>query len=129
MACSGTSDGRATGHSWRRCRSGSSAHGSRRIHVQPGTNALRQRRQGRDPIRSIRLSAAMPGHTLHAVAFTTVASAYSPQLSWLLIPFTVLIALSRMVLGLHYPSDVIAGIGIAVIAAGTSLPLKSLALN
>jgi membrane-associated phospholipid phosphatase len=30
---------------------------------------------------------------------------------------------------LHYPSDVIAGIAIGVIAAGISLPPKSLGLN
>jgi len=49
------------------------------------------------------------GHTLHAVAFTSVTLAYYPGLAWLLLPFTLLIALSRVVLGLHYPSDVLVG--------------------
>lgn len=49
------------------------------------------------------------GHTLHAVVFTCVALTYFPQLAALLILFTVLVGLSRVVLGLHYPSDVIAG--------------------
>lgn len=61
------------------------------------------------------------GHTLHAVAFTTVAAAYFPLLAWILVPFTALIALSRVVLGLHYPSDVIAGASIGATLAATVL--------
>lgn len=49
------------------------------------------------------------GHTLHAVGFTAVAGAHFPVLLWLLAPLTALIAMSRLVLGLHYPSDVIVG--------------------
>ena len=49
------------------------------------------------------------GHTLHAVIFTLVAIHYYPMLSVGLIPFTILIGLSRPILGLHYPSDVLVG--------------------
>jgi undecaprenyl-diphosphatase len=49
------------------------------------------------------------GHTLHAVAFTWQAVAWFPETGWVLIPIAGLIAASRVVLGLHYPSDVLAG--------------------
>ena len=59
------------------------------------------------------------GHTQHAVAFSAVAIAVYPMLAWLLVPFTVLVAISRVVLGLHYPSDVLAGAALgALIAEG-----------
>jgi len=49
------------------------------------------------------------GHTLHTVSFTLVLCGYFPHMIWVLLPFAVLMALSRMILGLHYPSDVLAG--------------------
>ena len=52
------------------------------------------------------------GHTLHAVSFTAVAIAAYPLLAWALVPFTVSVAVSRVVLGVHYPSDVVAAAGI-----------------
>ncbi|HEY9110742.1 MAG TPA: phosphatase PAP2 family protein [Rhodanobacteraceae bacterium] len=58
------------------------------------------------------------GHTLHAISFTIVAVGWFPLLALLLIPFTVLVAMSRVVLGLHYPSDVVAGLLIGA-ALGT----------
>ncbi|MBX3665345.1 MAG: phosphatase PAP2 family protein [Burkholderiales bacterium] len=57
------------------------------------------------------------GHTLHAVAFTLVVQAYYPGLAWLLWPFTLLVALSRVMLGLHYPSDVLVGALLGAAAA------------
>ncbi|RSR25108.1 phosphatase PAP2 family protein, partial [Acinetobacter baumannii] len=56
------------------------------------------------------------GHTLHAVMVTIVLGYIQPVLLAAMLPFMVLVALSRMVLGLHYPSDVIVGalIGAAV---------------
>jgi undecaprenyl-diphosphatase len=63
------------------------------------------------------------GHTLHAVSFAWQATAHFPELGWVLVPLAALIAASRMVLGLHYPSDMLAGaaIGAALAELGTSL--------
>lgn len=49
------------------------------------------------------------GHTMHAVAFSLVLAHYHPALALPLWGFTALVALSRIVLGLHYPSDVAIG--------------------
>jgi undecaprenyl-diphosphatase len=57
------------------------------------------------------------GHTLHAVSFTVVA---------LLVPFTAGVAMSRVVLGLHYPSDVLAATGIGLLLGTASLQLSPL---
>ncbi len=49
------------------------------------------------------------GHTLHAFSFSIIAIDAFPELAIALIPFTLLIAVSRVVLGLHYPTDVMVG--------------------
>jgi undecaprenyl-diphosphatase len=61
------------------------------------------------------------GHTLHAVCFSVQACAHHPQLAWILAPLASLIALSRVVLGLHYPTDVAAGALIGVMLAACGL--------
>lgn len=61
------------------------------------------------------------GHTLQAVCLTTIALAFFPVLAWVLVPFTVLVAASRVVLGLHYPSDVVAGALIGYVLAEATL--------
>lgn len=63
------------------------------------------------------------GHTLHAVSFTVVICSGIPQLAWILVPMAMLIAGSRVVLGLHYPSDVAAGGLIGALLAESTLTL------
>jgi undecaprenyl-diphosphatase len=63
------------------------------------------------------------GHTLHAVGFTIVVLYHFPVLAVLLLPFTLLVALSRPILGLHYPSDVLAGAALGGIIAMLVLSL------
>lgn len=61
------------------------------------------------------------GHTMHAVSFSLVLAHYHPGLAVPLWGFTALIALSRVVLGLHYPSDVAIGAAIGALTAGFML--------
>jgi undecaprenyl-diphosphatase len=64
------------------------------------------------------------GHTLHAVSFTLLCSSYFPDWAAPLVGLTLLIALSRVILGLHYPTDVAAGA-----ALGGALGMGSLLLG
>src|SRR3954470_14540294 len=64
------------------------------------------------------------GHTLHAVAFTWQACASFPELSFALIPLALSIAASRVVLGLHYPTDVLVGALLGAIGGVTGTVLQ-----
>jgi undecaprenyl-diphosphatase len=77
-------------------------------------------RRGADPLDNFSFPS---GHTLHAASFSILAIAYFPPAAWLCLPFAALVAASRLVLGLHYPTDVLAGAAI-----GAALALGSLAL-
>jgi undecaprenyl-diphosphatase len=63
------------------------------------------------------------GHTLHAVSFAVVICSSIPLLAWILVPMALLIAGSRVVLGLHYPSDVAAGGLIGLLLSQLTLAL------
>lgn len=71
------------------------------------------------------------GHTLHAVLATTVLGYIQPILLICMLPFTLLVALSRMVLGLHYPTDVMIGAilgGLVAWAVISCAPILNLVL-
>ena len=61
------------------------------------------------------------GHTLQAVGFSIVALAWYPMLAPPLLVFTALVGASRVVLGLHYPSDVLAALAIGSALGAMSL--------
>lgn len=67
------------------------------------------------------------GHTLQATSFSIIAMAWYPPLAPLLIGFTSLVAISRVILGLHYPSDVLAALAIGSALGGGSLWLLGVA--
>jgi undecaprenyl-diphosphatase len=64
------------------------------------------------------------GHTLHAVLFTSIAVAHFPALGLILVPFALLVAASRVILGLHYPTDVAAGAALGGFLAALSEYLR-----
>lgn len=63
------------------------------------------------------------GHTMHAVMFLALTANHLPWLAPWLVPLVLLIALSRVGLGLHYLSDVVAGALLGLLFAGVSLTL------
>lgn len=89
----------------------------RPFHSQPGVRAF---------VRPLDRYSFPSGHTLHAVCFTTLLGHFDPALLWLAAPFAASVAASRVVLGLHYPSDVLAGGMIGWSLASLSLGLLPL---
>ena len=61
------------------------------------------------------------GHTLHAVMAAIVTASLLPAVATFFVLIALLIALSRVVLGMHYPSDVIAGAALGGIFASILL--------
>lgn len=55
------------------------------------------------------------GHTLHAVTYGILLSALYPPFTPLWMIFALLTAVARVILGLHYPSDVIMGAAIGLV--------------
>jgi undecaprenyl-diphosphatase len=65
------------------------------------------------------------GHALHSASFTIIATFSFPELAWILVPFAALVAMSRVVLGLHYPSDVMVGLALGAVLGLASVAAQS----
>jgi len=63
------------------------------------------------------------GHTMNAVNFAILFGVFFPVLLWLVAPFAILVALSRVILGMHYPTDVLVGAALGTLISVTSLVL------
>lgn len=63
------------------------------------------------------------GHTMNAVNFAILFGYFYPPLIALLAPFAILIALSRVILGMHYPTDVMVGALLGAALAWSSILL------
>ena len=61
------------------------------------------------------------GHTMNAVNFAVLFCVFAPALFWLVVPFAILVALSRVILGMHYPTDVLVGAALGLLISQLSL--------
>ena len=66
------------------------------------------------------------GHTMNAVNFAILFSWFYPPLMPLVATFAVLVALSRVILGMHYPTDVLVGTVLGAAVAYCSLLISPL---
>lgn len=57
------------------------------------------------------------GHTTAAFAIATTLALNLPVLAAICFPIAFIIAISRLYLGVHYPSDVLAGMAIAILSS------------
>ncbi len=74
-------------------------------------------------VRHMPVTSSFPsGHSASAFAFATAATREIPAAGLVLLPLAATVAYSRVYLGLHYPSDVVAGAAIGTAAGLAARP-------
>lgn len=63
------------------------------------------------------------GHTAAAFVMATLLTAFYPLLAPVVFPLAIMIGLSRVMLGVHFPSDIAAGAVLGSLCAGLALLL------